>query len=316
MEHRLSMSKYEKVRLVVCDNQSRSTSLKSSLNSLGISNVKTCGSAEGMAEALEDGLIDLLLYDYDSVGDSLLTMTQKIRRKYHGRNPFVIVIATVTTSDMSTIRPILDSGIDYMIRKPFNDDKLFNSIEKFTKSRKPFATSYNYLGPTRRSADRDNADSQSLFHVPNTLQAKVVRNMTEDELQRIVDIALFELEDKHLEAHAKTINQMTAKVIQACNDSEQNAQVPELLIQTKNIVQSLLEQLNETLSPQIANLAKMLFSLITRIQLKSPDKLSTDLELMSKLALAIYRALTVERDAIELMQEIVETVATSVRTPT
>ncbi len=73
-----------RVRLVACHDQADSATLRTALDPIGIKNLQACHDIESMASLLEDGLVDLMLYDYDMTGDKFLEMTQKIRCKSRG----------------------------------------------------------------------------------------------------------------------------------------------------------------------------------------------------------------------------------------
>jgi DNA-binding response OmpR family regulator len=200
---------YETVRLVVCDDPSQTLSLKEALRAFGIGNVRSCNDVATMMRFLDDSLIDLLLYDVDTAGDALLDVTSGIRRDRQGRNPFVIVIAAITDATRDTVSRLIDVGIDDLLRKPVSQDRLLGSIERFVRSRKPFATSIDFVGPSRRSAERDAADPSGLIQVPNTLHCKVARRMDDSAVQRLVDVASFDLEDRQVEAHARSLERLS-----------------------------------------------------------------------------------------------------------
>jgi len=302
---------YETVRLVVCDDPGQTLSLKEALRAFGIGNVRSCDNVATMMRFLDDSLIDLLLYDVDTAGDALLDVTSGIRRDRQGRNPFVIVIAAITDATRDTVGRLIDVGIDDLLRKPVSQDRLFASIERFTRSRKPFATSYDFVGPSRRSAERDAADPSGLIQVPNTLHCKVTRRMDDTAIQRLIDVASFDLEDRQVEAHARTLERLSGAahaVFQDRGGDEAFGTQLDLLARTAN---GFRARLPATASPQLGDLANILLSLTDRLARSGGGMSSaaTDVELLSKVSQAIRRAVTVERSAVRLMQDIVDTVS-------
>lgn len=268
-----------------------------------------CRNVETMRDAMEDGLVDLLLYDYDSVGDEILNMTRKLRRRSFGRNPFVIAVATMTDSNLDKVRKLVDVGVDDLIRKPMSSKRLFTGIKKFAQSRKPFVASHDYVGPTRRSGERDEKDMSGLIEVPNTLRCKVYQNMSDQELQRLVEMAQFELDDRCLEATATEIDRLTSQVLAAGMYPEDVEVIGNLLLRIDAVAMDLFRRTDTVALNPVGALTKLLLSLVQRIQGKLSEPIGTELELLGKIAKAICRSVTVERDAVELMQEIVGAVA-------
>ncbi len=210
---------------------------------------------------------------------------------------------------METVRSLINCGVDDLIRKPLSVTRLTEGIEKFTRSRRPFVTSYDYVGPTRRAAKRDNEEPGGLIYVPNTLRSKVVNNLSDSELQRMVDVALIELEDKQLEARGFEASRLADRLCAAYEESALQSDKDELLDRLYAVSNELFRRSEGTTSHQVANLAKMIQALVVRIRSGRLETVGTEVQLISKLSLVIRRALTVERNAVELMEQIVDTVA-------
>lgn len=262
-----------------------------------------------MSEALGENLVDLLLYDYDLPGGDFVEVMQSIRRKAVGRNPFVIVIATVRDSAQETVRRLINSGIDDLIRKPMSIDRLFESIGKFTQTRKPFAVSYDYVGPTRRSAQRREEKPNELIQVPNTLRSRVVKGIGDSELQRLVDIAVMDLETKQLESCGTEIDILARRVAQSYEGAGAESEVFANLRRLMVVGEDLYRRSNGTSSQQVARLATMLVALIHRILQYPAGHAKIEITLLGKLAAAIRRALSVEQTSIDVMKEIADTIA-------
>jgi len=300
---------YERVRLVVGDSNPDFTLLKLVFLARGIRNIDTCVGSEQMTGAMDQNLVDLLLYDYDLPGGDFVEVMQGIRRKAYGRNPFVVVIAAVKDSDTETVRRLIDAGVDDLIRKPLSISRLVEGIDKFTLGRKPFAACRDYVGPTRRPTVRDHEDASGLIQVPNTLRSKIAENISDAELQRMLDVALIDLEDKRLESCGAEINYLAKRVTEDYGDPTKTAEVDVALQRLMVVADDLYHRSDGTSSQQVANLAKMLRALTTRATQRAPGHAATEVQILSKLALAIRRALTVERHSVSLMQEIVGAVS-------
>ena len=306
---------YGKVNSVICEVEADSTDLLEALTMTGIGNVKVCKDITSLANMLEEGLVDLVFCNFDTAGQEFLDFIKKVRRrKARGRNPFVIVIATVSNANVATVKTMIDAGVDDLIRKPFTIDRVVDGVTKLARSRKPFVACFDYVGPTRRAPQRDSLDSASLIQVPNTLHGKVMRNESDAQLQRALDLALIDIEDKQLEAVSREIVHMVERIGEASENPERHGELGGLRDRLHLLSEDFCQRSEKSASPQLTNLTKLFSSILSRTREKSADEVN-NLRLLSKLAAAIYRAVTVERDALDLMREMVEAVAFSASPP-
>ena len=184
------------------------------LNSLyarGMRKAVNLGKQDRLFDALDAEICDVLMYDYDLLSKDFVDVMQRIRRKVHGKNPFLIIIATVRDSAFDTVRQLISAGVDDLIRKPVSIDRLFESLNTFTQKRKPFVVSYDYVGPTRRLGRRGSAGSggvsqspAQLIRVPNTLRSRAVEGVSDAELEQIVNNAVASIEEKRLESYGSS----------------------------------------------------------------------------------------------------------------
>ncbi len=128
--------RYDRLRLVVGEtNADISTAIKDSLGVRGIRKVVTCTGTDHLFDALDTEIVDLLLYDYDLLGNDFVDVMQRIRRKARGKNPFVIIVATVKDSAVETVRRLISAGVDDLIRQAGSVDRLFESLGNFSAKR-------------------------------------------------------------------------------------------------------------------------------------------------------------------------------------
>src|SRR5262249_22938228 len=145
--------------------------VKDSLGMRGVRNVAECnGSADRLFNALDTGIVDLLVYDYELMRDRFEDTMQQIRRKARGRNPFVVILATVADTDAETVRRLGRAGVDDMIRRPVTGQRLFESVDKLMERRKPFMVTHDYVGPIRQL----NHGNAPLMRVPNTMRCRAI----------------------------------------------------------------------------------------------------------------------------------------------
>jgi CheY-like chemotaxis protein len=298
---------FERVKVVVCAAKASLDPIKKALAKLGVRDVLWCDDVPSMLRLLEEGLVDVLIGDYSFLGSNFVTAAQNIRHKIRGRNPFLILIAMAEIPSRETLRLLLDAGIDDFLRSPISPERMVAGLNGFTLDRRNFVASFDYVGPTRRSTDRDHVDPSSLIEVPNTLLSKVVLNIGDAELQRTIDAAQVALEDRQSDTRATQIVDLSRQICAKMNDGEEQ-QAMALIDQLQSLAKNFLARCGENVNPQIANFLKLLQILLIRLRQKQGHS-EADLQLLENLSLAVKRALTVESEQVSLMVEIIETVA-------
>jgi len=298
---------FQRVKAVVFDAQPGST-LATTLKASGVDDIASHGDCASAAVSLDNDLIDVLFCDYDVAGDEGLDLIRGIRHRHRGRNPFVIVVATLAASDVATVKRLIDAGIDDLIRKPVSTARIAEGLRRFSLSRRPFVASLDYVGPTRRSATRDLADPSSLFHVPNTLHAKVTCNLVPAEIQRMVNQAVIDFEDRQLEARGSEIGALAERIRTVSRRPDGGADLAALLERMSLAATDAYQRATETPSSQLPNLIQLLLTMVARARGAAEPCSDHDIELLHKLAQAIRRAMTVEKGAVDLMRDIVHTV--------
>ena len=87
---------YDRLRMVLGESDpAMSASMGQSLRNRGIRQLQTCTGTDQLFNSLDSEIVDLLVYDYDMLGNDFIDVMQRIRRKARGKNPFVIIVATV-----------------------------------------------------------------------------------------------------------------------------------------------------------------------------------------------------------------------------
>ena len=304
------VQRYSRVRVVVCAKDNTWRQILEATEKLGITDTIFTSSLDAMLGMLCDGVVDLLVCDFSLLGHTLMDAAHKIRRKMGGRNPFVLLIVTSETPDADTLRALINAGIDDFLSAPFSVERLVAGIEKFAQGRRRrFVASYDYVGPTRRAPVRDQQDPSSLIEVPNTLLSKVVHDLGDTELQRMIDVAGVELEDRQGETRANQMHRLARELCEGWRAGEEEAVTLERMARLREIATDFIARSASTAPPQLLNFIKMLLVLIDRTQQNGIDQSDTDMQLLDGLTQAIRRALTVERNAVALMGEIIEAVA-------
>jgi DNA-binding response OmpR family regulator len=291
--------------------KSVSDSLGQALYARGIRQLQTCNGTDQLFNSLDTEIVDLLVYDYDLLGNDFIDVMQRIRRKARGKNPFVIIVATVKDSAAETVQRLIGGGVDDLIRKPFSVDRLFESIGTFSHERKPFFVSYNYVGPTRRTGQRAVEPANQIIKVPNTLRSRAIEMIGDDELERIVNNAVHGLEDKQIEALGIEIDVLAARVADRygmpAKDDEQD--VKGWLFRLETVADELRKRSRGTRYERVSELATMVIALTQRTLRTQGSTPGIEVQLLTKLSAAIRRALSVERNSVDVMREISRTIA-------
>jgi len=310
--------RYDRMRMVIGEaNSANSSAIKDSLFARGIRQVVTCSGTDHLYDALDTEIVDLLLYDYDLLGNDFVEVMQRIRRKARGKNPFVIIVATVKDSAVETVRRLISAGVDDLIRKPVSVDRVFGSLNAFAVKRKPFTASYSYIGPTRRMTRRAGEAPSQLIRVPNTLRSRAIEGVSDAELEQMVSTAVAVLSDKRIESYGIELNLMCGRVAEiyagAAESHEDQLEVRTTLNRMELVADDLRNNCRETPFSRVADLATMLIAISQRVSRKPVGKALVEVQLLDKLALAIRRALSTERQSVNVMQEITSIVANYTR---
>jgi DNA-binding response OmpR family regulator len=288
--------------------------VRDSLRARGIQRVADCSGADRLFNALDADIIDLIVFDADLLRDRFVEVMQMVRRKSRGLNPFTIIVATVDDTDSETVKQLVKAGVDDMIARPVTGQRLLQSVASLMEPRKPFIVSHDYVGPSRRlDARAGRPAGETMIRVPNTMRSRAVDNISEDEIQRMVETAVTSMRDKQLMACGTEIDTL-ARILADRYVSIQ--QVPERFEEARGILRRLESVADElrnrcrgTQFERIGDLATMTVALTQRITKAGPGQGKVEVQLVGKLAAAIMRALSVESDSVGVMQDIAETIA-------
>lgn len=307
---------FERVRVVIGDSDADiAAGIKDSLHERGIVEVLECSTTEKLYRALDEEIVDLLLYDYHLLNAQFVAVMQRIRRKEVGLNPFVTIIATIRDSKAEIVERLIDAGVDDLIRMPISIDRVFESIGNSTRRRKPFVVASDYVGPTRPSRRHGRSAAPGAANpvqVPNTLKSRAIDDVPEEELQRIVASAVEKMVAKQLEACGLEIDALAQRVTETYSAAGQNQggfAMRGALNRMAAVADDLQKRAEGTSSEGVSDLASALIPITQRILEAPGGRAAVEVQILSQLATAVRRALTVEPDAQPAMQEIASTVS-------
>ena len=308
--------RYDRLQFVLGQGDpGESAIVKDALHSRGIQHIVECnGSTDRLFNALDGGIADLVVYDFDLLRDRFADVMQHVRKKVRGLNPFVVIVAMVDDSNTDTVRRLVKAGVDDLIRRPVTSQRLFQTIGNMMALRKPFVVSHDYVGPSRRVSRRgESATDNPLIRVPNTMRSRAIDNVTEEELQGIVEKAVAELRDRQLVACAAELRGLSRTLSEtyaaARMAAERYAEVHILLLRIEAAADDLRDRSAGTRFERISDLAQMVLALTQRIERAGSGKATVEIQLLVKLAEAIHRTLAVERDSLGIAADIANTIA-------
>jgi DNA-binding NarL/FixJ family response regulator len=148
---------------------------------------------------------DLIIANIDEANDSAAALLRGLRNGSIPGNPFVPMIVTCNSSTAATVRAAVDCGADAVVLKPYSLQQIMDPIIALVDRRRPFVVTSDYVGPERRTAQRDGQVIDQIV-VPNPLAARVLNldpteqtaaaeaawaEITQQRSQRLVFQALF-----------------------------------------------------------------------------------------------------------------------------
>jgi DNA-binding response OmpR family regulator len=319
--------RFDRVRFVMGEDGLDTSGVMDSLYARGLRKAVHCGAKDQLLEALDAEIVDVLMYDHELLNKDFVDVMQRIRRKVYGKNPFLIIIAAVRDSAFQTVRQLISAGADDLIRKPISIDRLFESLNTFSHRRKPFTVSYDYVGPTRRLGKRGVAgqggvqgqrggqgqDHEQLIRVPNTLRSRAVEGVSDAELEGLVNAAVSRIDDKRKESYGIEVDILAKKLLEAytttTDDREVYLEIKTTLQRIELIGDDLRRRSKESPMDRVGDLATMMVALAQRIFHRPIGSAMIEVRLLEKLAVAIRRSVSVERNSLGVMQEIATTIA-------
>jgi len=304
---------YERLRMVMGESDGAlSTSIEEALHARGVRHLISCTKTDQLFDSLDAEIVDVLMYDYDLLGIEFAEIMQRIRRKARGKNPFVVIIATIRDSAAETVQRLIGAGVDHLMRQPLEIDRLFESFDTFTQERKPFFVSYNYVGPTRRTGHRAVEPANQIIRIPNTLRSRTIEMVSDAELERIVDHAVRGLDEKQLESCGIEIDVLATRVADGFGTGEIREDMQDVrgsLYRIEVVADELRRRARGTQFERVSELATMVIALTQRVLRAPVGSTPIEVQLLTKLSTAIRRALSVERHSVEVMKEISRTIA-------
>jgi DNA-binding response OmpR family regulator len=280
------------------------------LSTRGIREPAVCRSAEALRGALT-GAPDLIICDVDLPGLDICTIAQDIRFGRLGRNPFAVLIATARPSTGTDLNKVMQSGIDYIVLKPMTADQVLRRVDGFTRSRKPFVVTEDFIGPSRRSKRRNDGSDDDMTPVPNTLRIKVLHNDRLSLLSKVLEVGLQRMGKKKSETQVKTVSRLTRRIVDlhkqatvagsGLSQAEWRRAVAVLVEKSDAVV---AEHKGSSTTDHVGEIAARIHQLAQRWSENNDRPPSVEMILIARLSDALLGANAQDKDVPEIAREI------------
>jgi response regulator RpfG family c-di-GMP phosphodiesterase len=300
---------YSGVQMVLGDTDTAfSQKVSRAFFDLGMRDLAICTNGDDLRKAVE-GSVDIVLCDIDLLGTDFRVLAQDIRHGRVGNNPFTVLIATSQPADVADIGPVLEAGVDDFIIKPIEAELVVKRVAAFVNKRKQFVVTPSYVGPSRRSARRNDGSDDQLVEVPNTLRAKVVRSHDLADIGKLVETGLSGLSARKAESGIKVVVRLTRRLVQLQADYA-------MVNESRHILRALeskageidVEHRNLPATRHVAAIAERIARLARRAEMTPIRPETLEIDLLSQLCDAASVAFSSARDAPGTVPEIVKIV--------
>jgi DNA-binding NarL/FixJ family response regulator len=182
---------YEQAEALIFDPvAAHRSATRAALQIMGFRKIEVAGNTEALHTALRETAPDLLLCEIAGAEAELCDLIQGVRQGLHGRNPFLVVMATTWKSDGNVVRHALNSGADDLLARPSSEAQLTERVRVLTERRKDFVVTADYIGPDRRrDATRNGAEC---IAVPNALKLRTMPGLSSEQAEKKIAGAIKE----------------------------------------------------------------------------------------------------------------------------
>ncbi|HEY1719960.1 MAG TPA: response regulator [Magnetospirillaceae bacterium] len=261
--------------------------IRSTFSEQGLTNVVVCTNGAAFEQAIDGKMIDLIVVEHVLPGIEFVDLIQRIRRNRLGRNPFVTVIATLGKIEPGSTKAMMDAGVDDIVPKPLSAENLFKRVTTLAQKREPFVIAPNYVGPSRRTTEREGDNRPKIRDVPNTLRARMIDMAGDREVERMVERAAAQMSDDHFAASVMEIDKIVTRVVafyETKGDPEDRTKDLQRLILVADAWRNTYDGPSNDV---VTNLSGMIMTLARRIRDSDPEHKIVEVELLVQLSQAV-----------------------------
>lgn len=281
--------------------------LRTAIGETGYRGVRECANIGAVDGAVRLSSPDILIFDSDMERGKMLSFVKQLRHNKIGKNPFLSVIATCAEPDQRKIELIADSGIDYVMVKPFAPAQLVKRFERIARQRKPFAVTSSYIGPDRRDLikPRDDDEEVQLIEVPNTIGMKARGEVIDFyELQKTISGIMNNINDERLRQNAKRIAFLAGRVIDDITQRRFASRVSSDGARIVQISEDIFDRLPEGELFHVMELCGSVSKLTKQIVTNIDDADEKTLVLLKSVADAVVFCFNNEDDSVQFAHQV------------
>lgn len=214
----MSTKPYQGIRIVLAEpNLGLRKEYLAVFKSLGCTDIVETGNINDVHAAIDKGGVDLLIGDMNLPEGDLSSLIHRIRHNVIGDNPFLIAMALVEKSDKDRVLRAIDSGADDVLLKPLDVAQLRRRLLKFTRGRKLFVVTSDYIGPDRQPGSRNRKNMIPRISAPNPLQLRLSRSKGSGLMRRSVAETMNEVNEQKVERQAYSVHWLMDRLMELKN---------------------------------------------------------------------------------------------------
>lgn len=185
---------------------------------------------EDLHETLKKETLGVLVTDDELSERETAPLVRAMRNGHLHEHPFPLVIMLAHKQKEQHLRALIDAGPDAIVLAPISIADLFSKIDRFAAGRKPFIVTRDYVGPDRRSAQREGTAQPLIIEAPNPL----AQGMDAESFRQAVADSTVSLNAAHVEC---TFGQLAWALKGGANDFSLLIPALELLIKSSGKVE-------------------------------------------------------------------------------
>lgn len=285
---------FDQVRVLLGEsNAELRRGLRVALTEHGFRQILDAGSVRVAREALQAGVIDVMICDIAMSDGDICEIAHKVRHHALGPNPFVVIILLASAPEPDRVRRIIDAGVDSVLLKPLTIGSLLERIDNLIYGRKRFVVTTDYVGPDRRKGPRPGTQEIPTIDVPNPLRARAVGGTEMQKFQDAVDRSVRVINDQKIERHGYQIHYLVDKLMPLLESGAAPEAKP-MVERLVYVAEDMSRRIKGSKYGHIGEMCLTMVGLAGRIRETLPNPDEIDVHLLPKLTQAIQRAFIVE----------------------
>ncbi len=147
--------------------------IRVAVHGAGFRRVNVVNSIEALRREVREGEFDMLVLEAKEHVDEVYEHILDIRHGRLGKNPYFVITVITWNPNDAVIRRFVDAGADDIIIMPISIGAVTSRVDHIVENRQKFVATSQYVGPDRRSPDRENDPGDpGGFEFPNGVRYK------------------------------------------------------------------------------------------------------------------------------------------------